>query len=131
MIVLDTHALVWWVSGIRPLSARARRAVSEALKDGPIYASAISALEIATAVRRGRLLLGIPAPAWLAELGALTDLRIEPVSLQIAQLAGGFDDSMPGDPADRIIVATARTLRAKVVTADTRLRRSPTVETLW
>lgn len=71
MILLDTHALIWWVSGIEPLSAKARRAVADALKRGPVSASAISLLEIATAVRRGRLALGVPIEKWFDDLSAL------------------------------------------------------------
>jgi PIN domain nuclease of toxin-antitoxin system len=128
---LDTHVLVWWVSGLRPLSPRARRSVSEALKSGPLLASAISIFEIVTAARRGRLVLGAPVSAWLHDLGRLPDLRIEPVTLEVAQLAGALDDSLPGDPADRIIVATARATGAKIVTADERLRRAEGVDTIW
>ena len=60
VIVLDTHALVWWATGSDQLSARATKAIGEALREGPIVASAISILEIATAVRRGRLVLSRP-----------------------------------------------------------------------
>ena len=72
-------------------------------------------------VRRGRLVLWSPLDEWLDNLRALPDLRFEPVSVEIARLAGGFADTAHGDPPDRIIVATAQTLRAKLVTADTRL----------
>jgi len=88
-------------------------------------------LEIATAVRRGRLALGVPLDPWLADLYALPELQFVPVSAAIAQLAGGFDDSMPSDPADRIIAATALTLGANIVTADGRLHDCPHVSTLW
>ena len=131
MIVLDTHVLVWWVSGSGRLTARAIRAIQQTLRQGPLVASAITVLEIVTAVRRGRLELGSPVDAWLADLQALPELRFEPVSAAIAQLAGSFDDALPGDPADRIIVATARTLGARLVTADARLRESPLVPALW
>ncbi len=131
MIVLDTHALVWWVSGSGRLSARAKRALNEALREGPAFASTISVLEIATAVRRGRLVLASPLGEWLADLRTLPELRFEPVSVEIAELAGSFGDSTPGDPADRVIVATARTLGAKLVTADEALRASPQVPAVW
>ncbi len=131
MILLDTHALIWWVSGLKPLSARARRAVNQALKDGRVRASEVSLLEIATAARRGRLSLGMPIGQWLQDLGALPDLLIEPVSAEIAQLAGSIGDELHGDPVDRIIVATARLLRCRLVTADARLQRSSGVPTVW
>lgn len=131
MIVLDTHVLVWWVSGSGRLSARAKRAIDQTLQLSPLIASAITVLEIVTAVRRGRLELGSPLDQWFADLRALPELHFEPVSAEIAHLAGSFPDTTPGDPADRIIVATAQTLRAKLVTADERLSKSPHVAVVW
>lgn len=131
MIVLDTHALLWWVSGSSRLSARAKREVANALRSGPVSASAISLFEISSAVRRGRLDLGLPVPEWLAELSRIMELRIEPVSASIAQAAGEFADPISRDPADRIIAATAIALEAKLVTADRQLRQSPHVRAVW
>lgn len=73
-------------------------------------------MEIATAVRRGRLTLSMPFGQWLADLRALPELQFEPVTAEIAALAGSFDGAMHGDPADRIIAATARGGRAKPYT---------------
>ena len=131
MIVLDTHALVWWVSGSGRLSVRAKRAIDQSLRRSPAIVSTISMLEIVTAVRRGRLQLGSPLDQWLTDLHALPELEFHPVGAQIAELAGSFDEATFGDPADRIIVATALTLRAKLVTADELLRASPSVVTVW
>jgi PIN domain nuclease of toxin-antitoxin system len=131
VIVLDTHALIWWVSHPSKLSARAKRALNSALRRGPVAASAISVFEIATAIRRGRLVLGVPVAQWLADVRLLPELRIEPVTAAIAQIAGSFDDAMPGDPADRIIAATAMALEWKLVTADERLRRTPGLQAVW
>lgn len=131
MIVLDTHALIWWVSRSSRLTARARHTVSRALQRGPVAASAISLFEIATAVRRGRLDLGLPVGEWLGELLHIAELRVEPITAAIAQAAGRLPDSLPGDPADRLIVATTRALNARLVTADQRLRGSGLVETVW
>lgn len=131
MIVLDTHALVWWAVGDRRLSTGALRAIRGAAKAGAIFASAISVMEIATAVRRGRLTLSVPFAQWLADLRALPELQFEPVTAEIAALAGSFDGAMHGDPADRIIAATAWSLGARLVTADRRLRGLPDVAAVW
>jgi PIN domain nuclease of toxin-antitoxin system len=131
VIVLDTHALLWWASGSSRLSSRARREVAGALRSGPLSASAISLFEISTAARRGRLALGMPVAEWIAQLGKIAELRLVPVSSEIASAAGAMPDPVPGDPADRIIVATAAALNAKLVTADQRLRKSAQVETVW
>ena len=131
VIVLDTHVLVWWVSGSGRLSVRAKRAIDHGLRRSPAIVSTISVLEIATAVRRGRLELNLPLDQWFTDLRALPELQFQPVSAEIAALAGSFDEATPGDPADHIIMATALILRAKLVTADERLRESPIVMTVW
>lgn len=131
MIVLDTHALVWWFTGAPGLSARAQRTIQSAARREPVVASAISVFEIATAARRERLKFAMPLDQWLSDLRILPELRLEPVTADIACLAGTLDRSFPGDPADRIIVATAVMLKAKLVTADERLRQTRQVETVW
>jgi PIN domain nuclease of toxin-antitoxin system len=131
VILLDTHVLVWWVSGSGSLSAKARRAIGEALKRGPVHASAISLLEIATAVRRGRLALTVPAESWLDDLCALPELRLQPVTGAIARRAGTLGDQVRGDPVDRLILASAQILGARLVTADARLRGSAEVPVVW
>lgn len=131
MIVLDTHALVWWVAEPAKLSARARRAAKAGAAGKGLGVSAISIFEIPTLVRRGRLELGIEPNRWLTALRSLPELVIEPVSADIAWAAGALEAALPGDPADRIIAATARALHAKLITADDRLRSASAVDTIW
>ena len=131
MILLDTHALVWWVADAARLSVRAKRAIRSALREGHVIASAISLFEIATAIRRRRLALAVPPEQWLADIRLLPELRFEPVSAEIAEVAGSFDEAFPGDPADRIIAATAIALGLNLVTADRRLRRAPRLQAVW
>lgn len=93
--------------------------------------SAASVLEIATLVRRGRLELSLPLAQWITDLRALPELRIEPVSADIALLAGSFSAEDPRDPADRMIAATAWSEGCPLVTADAALRAARLVETIW
>ena len=124
MIVLDTHALVWWVAEPEKLSTRARRAIKASAAESEVVISTISIFEISTLIRRGRLELGIDAGQWFAALRSLPELIIEPISAEIAWAAGAFGTTFPGDPADRIIAATAQALGAKLVTADHKLHRA-------
>ncbi len=131
MIVLDTHALVWWLSGAPELSSKARRAIQAAAAAEAVVASAISVFEIVTAVRCGRLQFTLPVEQWLAVARLLPELRFEAVSDEIACLAGGLGDDMHGDHADRMIAATALKLAAPLVTADEKLRTCPFIKTVW
>jgi len=105
--------------------------IDAAARQGPVTASAISIFEITTAVRRERLRLSIPLDQWLRDVRTLPELHIEPVTVDIAHLAGTLEPEVPGDPADRIIVATAVVLEAKLVTADERISKSRRVGTVW
>ncbi len=130
MIVLDTHAWVWWVAGDPQLSAAAAGEIDLAMGTGRLYVSSISAWEVALLVRRGRLELTMEVGDWIARSEALPFLGFVPVDNRIAlrsvELAGLHDD-----PADRIIVATALALGARLVTRDRRLHRFAGVETVW
>lgn len=128
MIVLDTHAWLWWVADPRCLSQRARVAIQDTDHVG---VCAISCWEVATLIRRGRIALDREARAWVEQ--ALADEHVEalPLTPQIAVAAGGLDDRFPGDPADRLIYATAVSLDMRLVTKDAALRRFDRARTLW
>jgi PIN domain nuclease of toxin-antitoxin system len=130
-MVLDTHALIWWLAEPARLSAKARRNLQAASGKSGLVASAASILEISTLVRRGRLTLAVPVDQWLADVQAMPELRFEPVTPEIAARAGGFDDALPGDPIDRLIVATALVLKLPLVSADSRLRSLDVIRTIW
>ena len=95
---------MWWLTRSPGLSRKAERTLAAHGDPGQIVVSAISLLEIATAVRRGRLELSIPLDQWLADINSLPEIRIEPVSADIAALAGSLAEPMHGDTADRLIV---------------------------
>ncbi len=128
MIVLDTHAWLWWVSGDTALSRKAEREIRSAPRIG---ISAVSCLEVAVAEARGRIDLDRPALLWLQEALALPRVELIPLTPAIAVRASRFGRDFPGDPADRVIVATALLESAVLVTRDKKIRDCPGVETVW
>lgn len=130
MILLDTHAWIWWLGQREQLSMAARAAIDEAVERRGVVVSSISAWEMAMLVDRGRLELDWPVEDWIERFAALPFTRFEPVDHRIAvasvQLPG-----LHADPADRLIVATARALEFPLVTRDRRLRECGLVETIW
>lgn len=131
MIVLDTHALLWWVEGDRKLSSRARRRIGSEREAGEVIVSSITAWEIALLIAKKRLGLAVDLNLWLAKVARIDGLRFAPVDNAIAVAAVNLPGPIHRDPADRIIVATARHHEAPLVTADRQLRAYPHLETIW
>ena len=131
MIVLDTHALVWWVTGDAELSANARAAIKKELNGGEIIVSSISAWEIAMLVAREKLVLTVDVDAWLAAVAEIEVVRFVPVNNEIAVRSVSLPGEFHKDPADRMIVATARVLAVPLVTKDEKMRAYPHVKTIW
>jgi PIN domain nuclease of toxin-antitoxin system len=132
VIVLDTHALVWWVAEPKRLPAKARRLVDGYVDAGkPVSVSSISVWEIAMLVSRGRLAFTMEPSAWIARVEALPFLTFIPVDYRIAVRAVELEGFAHRDPADRIIVATAIAAGATLVTSDARIRGYSGVKTTW
>ena len=128
MIVLDTHAWIWWISAPRKLSLRARRAVDEAKE---LAVSAISLWEVAMLVAKSRLELDRDVGLWMRQALAAPGIRLAPLSAEIAVRSTALGRDFHGDPADRLIVATALELNAALVTKDARLRSWEKIVTVW
>ncbi len=128
MIVLDTHAWIWWAGSPGRLSARARTAVETA---DALGVSAISVWELATLVAKKRLELDRDVLAWARQALALPRVSLLPLTPEIAVASCSLPADFPGDPADRIIVATARESAAAVVSKDARFRKVPELKTIW
>lgn len=129
-LLLDTHVLLFWLSGGQRLSRRQARAVAAASAEEPLLVSDISLWEIATLASLGRIRLQRPLRAWLEAAVApplVRRISLSPaVAAEVAELPAAFHR----DPADRIIVASARTVGATVATMDQRIIDSSLVETL-
>ncbi|PQV53087.1 type II toxin-antitoxin system VapC family toxin [Paraburkholderia sp. BL21I4N1] len=131
MIVLDTHTLVWWVTGDPTLSKKAKTAITHEMQGGEILVSAISAWEIAMLVERERLVLSMDVSSWLATVSAIESIRFVPVDVEIAIKSVDLPGEFHKDPADRMIVSTARKFAAPLITKDEKIRAYPHVKTIW
>ena len=132
MIVLDTHALIWWVNEDPRLSVKAKALIEDTLTAaGQVLISAITAWEIAQLVARDRLALAMDLEEWLLTVESIEGVRLAPVTPQIAVQSVTLPGEFHKDPADRMIVALAREQNAILVTADDKIQRYPHVRWLW
>jgi len=118
VIVLDTHVLVWAVNDERRLGAEARAAIAAAGETDEIGISAITPWEIALLAESGRLRLAQEAGAWIRAALALPGIRLLPIDPAIATDSARLPGALRADPADRLLVATARQCGAPLLTAD-------------
>jgi PIN domain nuclease of toxin-antitoxin system len=127
-VVLDTHVVHWWSAEPQRLSKAAREAVAAA---DELAVADISWFELAWLAAHDRILLSIPVSSWLQRLA--TQVRTLGITPAIAAAAASLPVSFPGDPADRLIYATAVEHGARLVTKDARLRqhRHPRPVTVW
>ena len=128
--LLDTHILVLWVSSPELLSPAQRHALDAASGAFPVMVSDISLWEIATLVSLGRLALDRPLREWLERAAAPPLVRRLGISPAVAAAVADLPDTFHRDPADRIIVATARVMGAALLTSDARIRDAGIVQTV-
>ena len=129
MIVLDTHIWVWWVHNDAQLTAEQRELIQK-YEDEGLGVSIFSCWEIAKLVELKKLILHCPIQEWLETALSYPGIRLLDLTTEIAiestQLPGEFHR----DPADQIIVATARAYDCPLLTADRKILKYPHVKTL-
>ena len=132
MIVLDTHVLLWWVSGSDELSVAAKKAINRTLTQGSeVIVSSISAWEVSMLIDKERLILSMDVESWFDEVSQIDGVRFLPVDNEIGIKSTVLPGDFHKDPADRMIVATARKLAVPLVTADEKIRNYEHVRTIW
>ena len=128
--LLDTHILIWWLNDSNRLSPNQQEVVASASAESPLLVSDISLWEVATLHSLGRIQLTIPLRAWLDKAVAPPLVRRHGISSAIAAELATLPDSFQRDPADRILVATARVFGATLLTQDHRIAAAALVNTL-
>jgi PIN domain nuclease of toxin-antitoxin system len=120
-LVLDTHVWLWLVEGIHPIDPGLVAQVDASRSNGEVYVSAISLWEVAMADARRRVQLSLPCAQWIEASLLAGRTVLAPLTPAIAIESVHLPGPIHNDPMDRIIVATARTLGATLVTHDRRL----------
>ena len=118
-VLLDTHALLWWQAGSPRMSPTARATIESGAR---LLVSPITCWEVGMLVAKGRVRLDRPTAAWVRDL--LAQSRIEPSGLETGTAVAAAElPDFHGDPADRLLYATARSWPAVLLTKDEALQR--------
>ncbi len=132
MIILDTHTLVWWVTTPTKLSKGAQEIIEASNKNKEqILVSSISIWEICLLVKSEDLKFSVDINTWISKVEELPNIQFIPVNNSIFVRSVMLPVTFHKDPADRIIVATAREHGAVLITKDTRLHKYKNVQTFW
>lgn len=130
MILLDTHVWLWWLLGSPRLPAKERSALDRLGARGAVGLSAVSLWEAQMLHLKGRLVLDRAFDVWIREAAAVGVVEVVPLDVEVVIALAGLPATFHGDPADRLIVATARTNRLPLATHDRAIRKSRLVG-LW
>lgn len=127
-LLLDSHVVQWWSAEPGKLSRPATRAIEGA---DELAVASITWFELAWLAEHDRIRVSVPVRSWLEQLAA--EVRTIGTSPAVAATAAALPTSFPGDPADRLIYATAIEHGWKLVTKDRRLRdhRAPRAVAVW
>ncbi len=127
MILLDTHIWIWWVHDSPQLPPWMRQTLMQRQHEGIAIAS-ISCLEVSRLITLQRLKVSLPIEDWFEAALSYPDIRVIDLSWPICVDAYRLPEEFHSDPADRIIVATARHLDVPLMTQDQRILNYPHVK---
>ena len=127
-VLLDTHIVVWWSSAPERLTRRQRAILKAKPQSGETVAiSAITLWELAMLAEEGRIQIPMSIDSWLEEIETDSEIVVLPLTREVALDSVRLGSEFPKDPADRIIVATARCNGLSLLTSDERILRSQKV----
>jgi PIN domain nuclease of toxin-antitoxin system len=117
-LILDTHVWIWLMEGNPCLNATVRTRIQHAVTETSLQVSAISVWEIALLESKGRIAFSEECRIWVQRALAAPGIELTPLTPDIAIESTRLPSTFHGDPADRIIAATARACGGTLVTAD-------------
>lgn len=120
-LLLDTHVWIWLMTGNKELAVSFRNAVARCQSHDGILLSAISLWEIGMLVEKKRITIDMDCLDWIEQSLSYPGVRLIPISPRIAVQSTRLPGAIHGDPADRILVATAHEENAVFVTCDQKL----------
>jgi len=120
-LLLDTHVWIWLLAGDERLSPKSTTRIEEAQQNQGLYLSDISLWEISMLASKGRITLDQPTLQWLKYAIKISDIQLirllPEIVVESTELPGNFH----GDPADRLLIATARILEFTLATHDEKM----------
>lgn len=128
--MLDTHIWIWWLTPESPLSSAERYALDAAAERRATFVSAISLWEAQVLHAKRRLILPAPFADWIVRAADERIVSVLPMDLAVILELDRLPETFHGDPADRMIVATARSHNLALATHDRAIRRSR-LAALW
>ncbi len=129
-VLLDTHMWIWWLTATSPLRQNEREALDRAAERREVHLAAISLWEAQMLHARRRLELPVSFADWLTHAADPLVVSLLPLDVDVVLTAEALPPSFHGDPADRLIVATARAHAMPLATRDAAIRKSRAVP-LW
>lgn len=126
-VLLDTHAILWWITEDRRLSAQARKVLADGGND--LLLSAASGWEIAIKASLGRITLPVPIARFLSEQLQRNGIGTLPIEMRHALRVHAIP-LLHRDPFDRLLVAQAQLEKLHILTSDPQIAQYD-VETLW
>jgi PIN domain nuclease of toxin-antitoxin system len=130
LTLLDTHVWLWWLLGSPRLPAKERAALDHLGSRGALRLAAVSLWEAQMLHAKGRLVLDRSFDVWIREAAAVGVVEVVPLDVEVVIALAHLPATFHGDPADRLIVATARAHRLPLATHDRAGRRSRLAK-LW
>lgn len=123
-LLLDTHVWIWLMNGDKRLKASpAMRRIQRAAASASVFVSVISVWEVGMLEAKGRILLPLDGLGWVQQALAAPGISLAALTPEVAIESSRLPGEFPGDPADRILVATCRNLGAALVTHDRQILR--------